>query len=228
MRFSRGFLLLPRCPGKLPSPANHRSTSPGSIHNTDKEEGASGPSSGLTRDSPRDEVEYAKGGELSEVEELLSRPKLRVIGLVIDKVDRIMHGMEMGAAGMHNQVRQWSREGYLRDLLTLLHRHGYRVYLASDHGNIEAKGVGRPAEGALADQRGQRVRVYSDPKSRAKTKERFPDSVEWEAIGLPEDYFALLARTGPPSSVSVTLWFCHGGITVEEVLVPFVFVDRKD
>jgi len=200
---------------------------PGSIHNTDKE-GSLWAQFWLDQGLARDEVEYAKGGELSEVEELLSRPKLRVIGLVIDKVDRIMHGMEMGAAGMHNQVRQWSREGYLRDLLTLLHRHGYRVYLASDHGNIEAKGVGRPAEGALADQRGQRVRVYSDPKSRAKTKERFPDSVEWEAIGLPEDYFALLAKNRTAFIRVGDVVVCHGGITVEEVLVPFVFVDRKD
>jgi hypothetical protein len=26
----------------------------------------------------------------------------------VDKVDKIMHGMEMGMAGMHNQVRQWA------------------------------------------------------------------------------------------------------------------------
>ncbi|MFQ5538453.1 MAG: hypothetical protein ACE5GJ_13500, partial [Gemmatimonadota bacterium] len=51
------------------------------------------------------EVAYAEGlgdGDMDEVSELLSRPRLRVVGLVIDKVDRIMHGMELGAAGMPN------------------------------------------------------------------------------------------------------------------------------
>ena len=55
------------------------------------------------------EVACARGlGEdasLREVEDMLSHPKVRVVGLVVDKVDKIMHGMELGTAGMHNQVR---------------------------------------------------------------------------------------------------------------------------
>ncbi len=65
------------------------------------------------------EVAYAKGlgedGSLKEVEEILSHPKVRVVGLVIDKVDKIMHGMELGTAGMHNQVRQWATGGFTAD-----------------------------------------------------------------------------------------------------------------
>ncbi|NQT01458.1 MAG: hypothetical protein HQ580_05520 [Planctomycetes bacterium] len=49
---------------------------------------------------------------------------------------------------------------------------GFRVFLTSDHGNIEARGCGRPAEGAVADLRGERVRVYPDPVLRGKIKER--------------------------------------------------------
>lgn len=47
------------------------------------------------------------------MEYLVGHPKRRVVGLVIDQVDRILHGMELGTLGMHNQVRQWTREGYL-------------------------------------------------------------------------------------------------------------------
>ena len=175
------------------------------------------------------EVAYVKGlgdGDLDEVSELLSQPSLRVIGLVIDKVDRIMHGMELGAAGMHNQVRQWARQGFMRDLLSLLHDRGFQVYLASDHGNIEARGVGRPREGAVADLRGERVRVYSDPRLMAQVKEQFPESLEWPPIGLPEDYLALIA---PPRAAFVRIGETivgHGGISVEELLVPLVQIDR--
>jgi hypothetical protein len=52
---------------------------------------------------------------------------MRVVGLVVDKVDRIMHGMELGAAGMHNQVRQWTTQGYMAQLLDLLLDHGFQV-----------------------------------------------------------------------------------------------------
>ncbi len=203
---------------------------PASIHTTDKEPGLWTQfwvDQGLTQH----EVAYAKGlgdGDLDEVSELLSRPRLRVVGLVIDKVDRIMHGMELGAAGMHNQVRQWARQGFMRDLLGLLHDRGFQVYLASDHGNIEARGVGRPAEGAVADLRGERVRVYSDPKLRAQIKERFPESLEWPSVGLPEDYLALIAPNRAAFVREGETLVGHGGISIEELLVPLVQIDRRD
>jgi len=90
------------------------------------------------------------GGSLESVSEVLSHPKVRIAGLVVDKVDKIMHGMEMGTAGMHNQVCQWAKQPYLNTLLDLLLDRGFRVYLTSDHGNIEAEGCGRPSEGAVA------------------------------------------------------------------------------
>jgi len=94
-----------------------------------------------------------------------------------------MHGMELGTAGMHNQVRQWA-QGFIAQLLDLLN-HSFRVFLTSDHGNIEATGIGRPSEGAIADLR-ERVRVYPDQTLRAKVKADFPSAIEWAALGLPE------------------------------------------
>lgn len=201
---------------------------PASIHTTDKEPALWAQfwvDQGLTQH----EVAYAKGlgeGDLDKVSELISRPKLRVVGLVIDKVDQILHGMALGAAGMHNQVRQWARQGFLRDLLGLLHDRGFQVYLASDHGNIEAQGVGRPAEGAVADLRGERVRVYPDSRLRAQIKERFPESLEWPPIGLPEDYLALIAPSRGAFVREGETLVGHGGISVEELIVPFVQIER--
>jgi len=146
--------------------------------------------------------------------------------LVVDTVDKIMHGMELGAAGMHNQVRQWAEQGFLGDLLTLLTRLGYRVYLSSDHGNVEATGIGSPNEGVVADLRGERVRVYPDAVLRSSVHESFPETMTWPAWGLPEDYLPLVpeGRTAFVKKGKRTV--CHGGIAMEEVLVPFVEVER--
>ena len=77
---------------------------------------------------------------------------------------------------------------YLATLLDLLLDRGFRVYLTSDHGNVEAEGCGRPAEGGVvADVRGERVRIYSDAGFRRTVKERFPDRAGMGPIGLPED-----------------------------------------
>ena len=176
------------------------------------------------------EVVYVKGlgdGSLEAVSELLSHPKARVVGMVVDKVDKIMHGMEMGTAGMHNQVGQWANQPYLNALLELLLNHGFRIYLTSDHGNIEAKGCGRPAEGAVADLRGERVRVYPDVILRNKVKERFSTALEWDPIGLPENYLPLLAPSRQAFVQETQHIVCHGGISVEELIVPLVQIERR-
>ena len=47
----------------------------------------------------------------------LDNPRLSVLGVVWNKVDNIMHGMQMQTAGMHNQVRLWASQGHLQQLL---------------------------------------------------------------------------------------------------------------
>ena len=203
---------------------------PNSIHTTSKE-----PTlwtqfwvdQGLTQQ----EVAYAKGlgdGTLESVEEVIAQPKTRVIGLVIDTVDKIMHGMALGAAGMHNQVRQWAGQPFMANLTNLLLTNGFRVYLTSDHGNIEAVGCGRPAEGAVADLRGERARVYPSSLLRSQIKERFPDALEWPPVGLPEDYLPLLAPGRSAFVRETERLVGHGGVSLEELIVPFVQIERRD
>jgi len=203
---------------------------PNSIQTTDKESALWTQywvDHGLT---PNDIV-YLKGlgdGNLETVAEALSHPRTRVAGLIVDKIDRIMHGMEMGSAGMHNQVCQWAKQPFLNALLDLLLNRGFRVYLTSDHGNIEAEGCGRPAEGAVADSRGERVRIYRDTALRGKVKEHFPTALEWGPIGLPEDYLALLAPTRRAFIQEKQRTVSHGGISVEEIIVPLVQIEREE
>ena len=176
-------------------------------------------------------VVYAKNlREPSDVEtvvELVSRPKVRVAGLVVDAVDRIMHGMKLGSAGMHNQVRQWTRGGMLASLLDTLFDQGFEVFLTSDHGNVETTGCGAPQEGSVVDLPGRRARVFSDPALRARVAKRFPGALEWPASGLPEDYLALLAPARRSFVRESERPVAHGGVTLEEVVVPFVEIERS-
>ena len=176
-------------------------------------------------------VVYAKNlresWDLETVVELVSRPRVRVAGLVVDAVDRIMHGMKLGSAGMHNQVRQWTRGGVLASLLDTLFDRGFEVFLTSDHGNVETTGCGAPQEGSVADLPGRRVRVFSDPGLRARVAKRFPGALEWPASGLPESYLALLAPARRSFVRESERPVAHGGVTLEEVVVPFVAIARS-
>ena len=203
---------------------------PDSIHTTDRES-ALWSRFWMDQGLKRNEVAYLRrlgDGPLGEVEEVVAHPKTRVIGLVVDKVDKIMHGMELGSSGMHNQVRQWSQQPFMGRLIDLLIAAGYRVYLTSDHGNIEASGCGRPAEGAVADLRGERARIYSDRTLRDRVRGRFPDAIEWPPTGLPNDCLPLLAPHRAAFVRETERVVGHGGIALEEVIVPFVRIERKD
>jgi hypothetical protein len=203
---------------------------PNSIHTTDKEAALWSQfwvDQGLTKQ----EIAYAKGlgdGPLESVEEIIARSKTRVFGIVVDKVDKIMHGMELGAAGMHNQVRQWAAGPFLANLFDLLLENGFRIYLSSDHGNIEASGCGRPNEGAVADLRGERVRIYPNKLLRGQVKELFSDAIEWPPIGLPEDFLPLLASARSAFVHKTESLVGHGGVSLEEIIVPFVQIEGRE
>ena len=202
---------------------------PGSIGTTDKE-GVLWAQYWTDQGFSANEIVYMKGlgeGSLAALNEAVSHPKARIAGLVVDKVDKIMHGMELGTTGMHNQVRQWVGQGYLRELLTLLMDNDFSVYLTSDHGNIEAKGCGRPAEGAIAELRGERCRMYSDKGLRRKVSQSFPGAIEWEPLGLPEDYLALLAPARRAFVEEKKRIVAHGGAALEEVIVPLIHISRR-
>jgi hypothetical protein len=171
------------------------------------------------------QVAYLKAqgeGSLDAVEQAISAPGIRVVGIVVDKVDRIMHGMEMGTAGMHNQVIQFSQQGYLARLIDLLLLYGFRITLTSDHGNIEAQGCGRPGEAAAAEMRGERVRIYRDEGLRRQVANRFPAAIEWPPIGIPDDFLPLLAPNRKAFIREQETYVSHGGISIEEVIVPLI------
>ena len=178
------------------------------------------------------DVAYQRGlgdGDAAGVLDSVIHPgKTKVVGLIVDKVDKIMHGMQLGSAGMHNQIKQWCHAGFLSALVGQLLEYGYEVWLTADHGNIQCVGKGRPSEGVIAETRGERVRVYPMPELRAQVAGAFPFAHEWQPIGLPADYFPLVAGgrdafVNPGDAAIVG----HGSVAIEEVIVPLVKFERR-
>lgn len=139
----------------------------------------------------------------------------------------MMHGMVLGARGMHGQLRQWARGPYLTALLNLLLDNGFRVWLTSDHGNVEATGCGRPTGEKVADMRGKRAHVYSNAVLRRQAADELPDARRWPPSGLPSDYFPLLAPGRSAFVAQGERIVGHGGASLEEVIVPLVRIDRR-
>jgi hypothetical protein len=162
-----------------------------------------------------------------KLEAALGNPRLSVLGVVWNKVDNIMHGMQMQTAGMHNQVRLWASQGFLQQLLLRLHQEGFVVYLTADHGNVTATGIGNPREGVLVEQKGKRVRVYDRPEFLEEVANKFPESIRWPNYGLPPARHVLLAGNLKAFTDIGDEIVSHGGIALEEVMVPFVAITRE-
>jgi len=154
--------------------------------------------------------------------------RIRALGLVVDKVDKIMHGMQLGSTGMHNQVAQWGEKGFLGSLVSSLLDRSYSVWMTSDHGNIECQGKGRPAEGVIAETRGERVRVYPSPQLRSQVSSSFTFAHEWDPNGLPSEYFPLVISGREAFVIVGDSIVGHGGISLEEVIVPLVKFERAE
>jgi hypothetical protein len=178
----------------------------------------------------RSEVGYLKGPQediINKIKILENQRDLRVIGLVIDKVDKILHGMQLGEAGMHNQIKQWCENGFLNDLITYLLDTGFVVWLTSDHGNIECVGKGNPSEGALAEIKGERVRIFNSENLRHKIAEDFIFSLEWDPVGLPANYYPLIIKDTSAFIQKGKKTVAHGGISIDELIVPFIKIEKQ-
>jgi hypothetical protein len=176
------------------------------------------------------EIAYQNGiGSNNEniVDELAINPRTKYVGLIINTVDKIMHGMQLGELGMHDQVKLWARQGMLVNLIEYIVNKGFKIIITSDHGNSEGIGMGTPAEGAVADIRGQRVRIYSDAELCKKTHSEFTETIIWPAFGLPEAIYPLVAKDNKAFVKSGQSTVGHGGISLEETIVPFITIERQ-
>ena len=181
---------------------------------------------GVQRNSV-DLVTNVDGPNDPKLEEALSNHRLSVLGIVWNKVDDIMHGMQMQTAGMHNQVRLWASQGHLQKLLLRLQQEGFVVYLTADHGNVTATGIGNPKEGVLVETKGKRVRVYDRAEFLDEVANKFPESIRWANYGLPPARHVLLAGNLKAFTDVGDEVVSHGGIALEEVMVPFVAITRE-
>lgn len=180
----------------------------------------------------RQSVAYIKGiqrlDQLPLLQELASGSQIRAIGIVVDAIDEMMHGITQGTRGLHSQIATWAEYRLLDRLFGSLLNQGFDVYVTADHGNVEARGNGRVLQGSLAETRGERVRIYGDRALMEKTSADIGRrGFTGTTAGLPDAMYPLYAsgRTGfvPEGDVIVA----HGGMCIEELIVPFVRVKRK-
>jgi hypothetical protein len=182
------------------------------------------------RNYPEEKIYYKRGIKLTdpgEVDEIIGDPRKAILGIVVNTVDDYMHSAQMGTFEMHQNVRTWVQQGYLKYLINELLDKGFLVYISSDHGNVYATGRGTPKEGVLVEKKGNRARIYREVDFMMKTADKF-QSVVWPQEYFTPGYSVLLADGLNAFARDGEKIIAHGGISLEEVLVPFIRVRRGD
>ena len=148
-------------------------------------------------------------------------PQVKVVGIVVDVCDHLMHNEVQGLDGLRQGIENWSSHGGLAGLILDLQRRGFAVYMTSDHGNTSA----------VAEGRFTKPSVLAEPASRrAVIYQSFADAIELDKFStlrysgtyLPEGYTAYLFEDGACYGNRGTEYITHGGMTLEEAVVPFV------
>jgi len=163
--------------------------------------------------------------QLEALEADITERRPQVLGLVVDEVDERLH-KERNKADVAHWIRRWLETGFVERLFTFLLGQGFSIYVTADHGNVQAVGVGRPNQGVIAETRGERVRVYRSEALRAESAAAYPATLALNIAGLPAEFLPLFAGERSafvPQGEQVVV---HGGVSVEELIVPFVKVSK--
>jgi hypothetical protein len=171
------------------------------------------------------EVHYRKAikriEQLPGLEAALSNPSIKVAGIVVDMIDELVHGAMLGKRGLAGQIQEWCETGFIEELLRLLIRNGFHVYVTADHGNVDAEGIGRINQGVVTELKGERVRTYRNETLAASVPEGI-DAFQYSGTGLPLDFLPLYANSRGAFVPVGHQVVAHGGMSVEELIVPFV------
>jgi hypothetical protein len=164
---------------------------------------------------------------LGRLKECAEDPRHKVLGIVVGNVDENIHGASDNKE-LRDTIKAWADRGRFREIIECLLINNFEVFVTSDHGSLDGQGIGKPKMGTLPETKGQRVYIFENTILRDKARSQLPDTFPWEptSFGLPEDYFPLFPKGRGAFIKEGRTDISHGGITIEEVIVPFVKITR--
>ncbi len=146
-----------------------------------------------------------------------------VNGVVVNAVDDLMHTSELfGDAQLLANLDVWSDNGFLVDLVARATADGIETWITADHGNLECIGTGTISEGVAIESSGKRLLRYPNRTLRDASA---AEGVVWDDIpGMPSTAEPLLFAARRSAFTNNRLSISHGGLSLDEVIVPLARV----
>lgn len=146
----------------------------------------------------------------------------RCVAVIIMDCDEMVHSAQHGRKSMFYGDTELSKGKQLRELTERLLYKGFDVYITADHGNTECIGIGKMVgTGVETETRSHRMIVLKDFANKMAIQDKH-HMFEFPGYYLPEDNSYLLCEAGESLDPPGDMVMSHGGITLDEVVVPFI------
>ncbi len=152
----------------------------------------------------------------------------KCICAIINDIDDLVHSQKQGNIGMYNDVKLLASGGKINKLIKKLYKHGFDVYITSDHGHKETEIIGSPrGTGVEVETKSKRTLILKDFADYEKIIDEF-NMIEYPGYFLPRDFKYLLCDYDKSLGIKGDAILSHGGISIEEVIVPFIKIEGVD
>ena len=161
---------------------------------------------------------FYREGEIKNKDSLLG---VDIVSVIYNFFDDLAHDTKLPPEEQtkdifFKNVLSYLEKSPIKNELLLLKKLNYSIYFCSDHGCVVAKGNGRKIDKYLIEQSCKRATLMS--------KSKLANSYDANQYEIPfiTDKIALLAKDRTIFASKKETKISHGGITLDELIVPFV------
>ena len=153
---------------------------------------------------------------------------VKCAAVIINDVDDMVHGQKQGRIGMLNDISVLSKQGQLLNLTKRLLSKGFDVYISADHGNTPCTGMGKLMKtGVEVETKSRRMIVLRDFADKQTLADQY-ELIEYPKYYLSKEFDYLICDVGRSFDAKGEEVMSHGGITVDEVIVPFIKIKADE
>lgn len=145
------------------------------------------------------------------------------LGLVCNDLDNIMHGSILGDNQLRMSTEQWVEKSKIVETIQALQQMGFQIFLTSDHGNIEAKGIKnlKLGEKVGALSRSKRHLHFTNDILLKNFLEQNP------SLEIGKKDLSLYFKNKEAFTNENTQVITHGGSHFWEVIIPFISIHEQ-
>ena len=156
-------------------------------------------------------------------------PAVSCAAIIINDVDDMVHGQLQGRTGMYNDISLLMKQGKLIGTVQRMLKAGFDVYISADHGNTPCTGMGKLMKsGVETETKSHRMVVLKDFADKDAILEKYPGLIEYPKYYLDKQFDYLICGIGGSFDAKGEEVMNHGGITIDEVIVPFIKIKAVD